>query len=101
MVGKNSGARPGAGRPKGSYTRPQLRDALTHEQIDALVRKAHDMAEQGDTTMLKFILEQVYGKAPQQLEVAGPDGEPLAANLSASDRRAIDSLRDILRQRAA
>lgn len=67
------------GRPKGSITRPQLRDALTQEQIDALVVKAHGMASLGDTTMLKFILEQVYGKAPQQLEVAGPDGEPLAA----------------------
>ena len=61
------GARPGAGRPQGSTTLPKLRDALSAEQIDTLVSKAVTKAEEGDSILLKFILEQVFGKAPQPL----------------------------------
>lgn len=56
------------GRPKGSTTRPQLRDQLTPQRITALVKKAEEMANNGDPIMLKFLLEQIYGKAPQPLE---------------------------------
>jgi hypothetical protein len=66
------GARPGAGRKKGSTTRPQLRDQLTQKQIDALVAKGLERAEAGDSIILKFLLEQVFGKAPQPL--TGADG---------------------------
>jgi hypothetical protein len=71
------GARPGAGRPKGSTNRPQLCNALTQAQIDGLIAKAHDLALGGDPTLLKFILEQIYGKAPQSFEMPG-EGEFVA-----------------------
>jgi hypothetical protein len=61
------GARPGAGRPAGSTTVPRLRDALTKEQVEALVQKALDKANDGDSLLLKFMLEQIFGKAPQPL----------------------------------
>src|SRR5207249_430056 len=54
------GARPGAGRPAGSGT---LRDALTPEQVAKLVKTAVGKAEAGDSLLLKFILEQVYGQS--------------------------------------
>jgi hypothetical protein len=61
------GARPGAGRPAGSSTLPRLRDQLTSEQIDTLVKTAVEKAEAGDSLLLKFMFEQIYGKAPQPL----------------------------------
>jgi hypothetical protein len=48
-----------------STSRPQLRDQLTQEQIDALVRKAVEKADSGESILLKFMLEQIFGKAPQ------------------------------------
>jgi len=94
------GARPGAGRPKGTSNRPQIRDHFTDDDVKEVVEmlKTH-MAE--DMTVLKFVAEQLFGKAPQQLEIGGPDGAPLETNLSASDKAAITELRDLLKQRAA
>ncbi|HVR57231.1 MAG TPA: hypothetical protein VMT72_10435 [Pseudolabrys sp.] len=63
------------GRPVGSTTRPQLRDQLTPRQIEALVEKAVEKAEAGDSILLKFLLEQIYGKAPQPL--TGDKDNPL------------------------
>lgn len=63
------------GRPKGSTNRPILRDQLTPQKITALVKKATELAEAGDSVMLKFLLEQVYGKAVQPL--GNEDGKPL------------------------
>lgn len=61
------GARPGAGRPVGSTTLPKLRDQLTDAQVNTLVKTAVEKAEAGDSILLKFMLEQIYGKAPQPL----------------------------------
>jgi hypothetical protein len=44
-----------------------LRDALTPEQVETLVQKVVEKAEAGDSLLLKFMLEQIYGKAPQPL----------------------------------
>lgn len=62
-----------AGRPKGSYTRPQIKDYLTKENIVELTNKAKEKALEGDPIMLKFLLEQVYGKAPMVVEDPGGD----------------------------
>jgi hypothetical protein len=45
--------------------------------------------------------DQLFGKAAQQLELTGPEGAPLETNSWASDRSTIDSLRNLLKQRAA
>ena len=65
------GARPGAGRPAGSYTRPQIRDYFTKEEIEQLVETLKERATT-DSIILKFLGEQVFGKAPQPL--TGADG---------------------------
>ena len=75
MAGKNGGARPGAGRKPGVTNRPQLRDMLTQDQIDALVAKGIEKADAGDSLMLKFMIEQIFGKAPQPL--TGAEGGPI------------------------
>jgi hypothetical protein len=55
--------------------RPQLRDALTAAQIEALLDRALERADKGDSVILKFLLEQIYGKAPQPL--TGAEGGPI------------------------
>lgn len=60
------GARPGAGRPKGSTTRPQLREYFNKKEIRQLVEDLKERAKT-DSTILKFLGEQVFGKAPQPL----------------------------------
>jgi hypothetical protein len=40
---------------------------LSQEQIDALVAKGIEKADADDSLMLKFMLEQIFGKAPQPL----------------------------------
>jgi len=70
------GARPGAGRPKGSSTKPKIADFLTEAEIKCVVDKAKEKIEAGDVTMIKFILEQLMGKAAQSMDVTS-DGEKL------------------------
>tara|TARA_R110000868_G_scaffold99181_1_gene273047 strand:- start:1165 stop:1431 length:267 start_codon:yes stop_codon:yes gene_type:complete len=67
-MAKKGGKQPGAGRPIGSTTKPRISDYLSEERIRMLVNKAIDTANEGDVTMLKFILEQHFGKAIQPVE---------------------------------
>ena len=72
---------PGAGRPKGSTTRPQIRDYFTDKDIKNLVAKAKEKAEEGNDAMLRTLLEQIFGKPAQALELQGKDGEPITVNI--------------------
>ena len=69
-----------AGKPKGATSKPRLSNYLTEEQVNGLVKKAHEMASEGNETMLKFILEQHFGKAVQT--VAGDVENPLVVKIS-------------------
>ena len=69
-MAKNKG-----GRPKGSTTRPQLREYMTLKEIKELVESAKKKAHEGDTGLMKFLLEQVFGKAVQP--IGNDDGQPL------------------------
>lgn len=69
------GARPGAGRKKGSTTRPQIRDYFTPKEVAELVVQLKERAKT-DSTILKFLGEQVFGKAPQPL--TNDDGDQIA-----------------------
>lgn len=60
------------GRPKGSTTRPKITDHMSMEAIQELAEKALKRAmddEKPDNMLVRFILEQVYGKAPQSMDV--------------------------------
>ena len=69
----HGGAREGAGRPKGSTSKPRFSDYLSPEKAQALADKAIEMANAGDTQMLKFVLEQYLGKAPQSMDITSGD----------------------------
>lgn len=70
------GKRPGAGRPKGSVTRPQLRDYFTEEEVKQMVEmiKTHMV---DDMTLLKFAAEQIFGKAVQPISGDPIDRTPI------------------------
>jgi hypothetical protein len=65
------GARPGVGRKPGVANRPQIRSYFTDKEIEELVATLKERAKT-DSTILKFLSEQVFGKAPQPL--TGPEG---------------------------
>lgn len=61
------GIRPNSGRPKGSTTRPQIRDYFTEEEILDLVKDLKAKAKT-DPNIAKFIAEHIFGKAIQPVE---------------------------------
>lgn len=63
------------GRPLGSTTKPQLRNYITRQEIDEILRVAIEKAKSGNETMQKFLLEQYFGKAPQP--ITGEEGGAL------------------------
>lgn len=70
------GFRPGGGRPKGSTNKLNFRDFINRKDIDRLVKLAIKQAET-KPELLKFVLEQSFGKAPQRVELTGEDGAPV------------------------
>lgn len=73
------GARQGAGRPKGGgkNIRREIQADFSEKDIQRVLDKAHELALKGDSLMIKFLLEQFYGKAPQRVEVSGNAGGPI------------------------
>lgn len=73
------GKQPGAGRPKGSKTRPQLRDFYTLKELEAFVISLKERAET-DSVIAKFVAEQIFGKAVQPL--GGDPENPLVLQIT-------------------
>ncbi len=71
-MSKKGGKREGSGRPKGATTRPQIRDYITKEEVKDLVEACKKQAADGKTDLLKFLLEQIFGRAVQPI---GNDGD--------------------------
>jgi len=64
----------GPGRPK----QKSLRDLLSADQEEELVALAVEKAKE-DPTMAKFVLEQIYGKARQNIGLdGGEEDKPIA-----------------------
>jgi hypothetical protein len=68
------GKREGAGKPKGTKDYKKITSFFTPEEIEQLVKDAKAMAKK-DPLMMKFLIEQLFGKAKQPL--VGEDGEPI------------------------
>lgn len=64
------------GRPRGSNTRPQLKDFFTEEEVKELVYDLRQRAKT-DNKLLKFLAEQIFGRAIQPNEHTGADGKDL------------------------
>lgn len=75
------GARPGAGRKPGvskvTLIKRQIQDHFSDDEVMQLIKDAKKMARKKPEIM-KFLLEQIFGKAPQRMELTGEDGEPIA-----------------------
>ncbi len=77
------GARPGGGRPKGSTSKLKIADFFKGEEIDQLVLEAKLLAfgdgnTKPDKDMVKFIMEQLFGKATQKTITEDEEGNRLA-----------------------
>ena len=57
-----------SGNPKGRPKKFTIKDYITPEDVEVLVKKALELAKDGKTDMVKFLLEQAFGKAPQSID---------------------------------
>ncbi len=71
-MSNRGGKREGAGRPSGSTSRPQIRDFVTADEVKDLVETCKKQAKEGRPELMKFLLEQIFGKAVQPI---GNDGD--------------------------
>mgnify|MGYP001615419416 CR=1 FL=1 len=62
------------GRPIGTTTKPKISDYITEAEVRTLVATAKKQAKM-KPELLKFLLEQIFGKAPQSLELPGREGQ--------------------------
>ena len=77
------GARPGAGRKPGSGNKLRPADFFNGEERDRLIQQAKDLtidAKTGkiDKDMVKFLWEQLFGKATQRQLIEDEDGNSYA-----------------------
>ena len=75
------GPRPNSGRPKGKKNREtslrrRIQEFFTEDEIRDLIDTAKKQARE-KPELLKFLLEQFFGKAPQRVEMTGEDGQPI------------------------
>lgn len=82
-INQNGGAREGAGRPKGSTNKLRATDFFSGEERQRLVLEAKMLAfgdgeTKPDKDMVKFLFEQLFGKAKQTTITEDEDGNKLA-----------------------
>jgi len=85
------GSRPNAGR-KPLYDdeqvsrkmRRKFTDYVSEEEIESVMASALAEAMNGKPEMMKFVLEQVFGKATQRQEHTGADGTALIFQIAES-----------------
>lgn len=76
----NGGKRPGAGRKPGiskaTALKRKIQDYFSEKEVRELIAAAK-IQSRSKPEIMKFLLEQIFGKAPQRLELGGKDGGPL------------------------
>lgn len=70
------GIREGAGRPRGTYNKPRFADFVTPEDVQRLIKKALEMAENGDSAMMRHVLDHCVGRPTQPTDIT-TNGEKL------------------------
>ena len=74
--GKREGAGRRPGPSKNTLLRRKIQDYFAEADVKKLIAAAKKQAYEKPEIM-KFLLEQIFGKAPQQLEIGGKDGSPI------------------------
>ena len=77
-MGKKGGRQPGAGRPKGSTTKPRLMDYWTEKDVEEFFEFLKDNYKE-DMRLMQWVGDHILGKAPQA--ITGEDGSPLVVKL--------------------
>ena len=80
--------------------RKQLVKAITPQDIFDIGEKLKAMALAGDTQAARLLLDHVLGKAPQHIELSGPEGTPLGLSLADLQVSIWESLKDAPEARA-
>ena len=76
------GKRVGAGRKKNSGNqRYKFQSYFTKKEVKDIVKKVKEQAETRPE-LLKLIVEQLFGRSPQRMEMTGKDGEKLTIQIS-------------------
>ncbi len=78
-------------RRMGELRRAAL-EAETPERVAAVIGKLRELATEGDVPAARVYLETVIGRAPQAVEVSGPDGESLGLGLVQVEAAILDAL---------
>lgn len=76
----SGGKRPGAGRPVGSTNKYKIIDFFSDEEVYKLVQSAKRKAKK-DPILMKFLLEQIFGKAKQPLTGGDEDDKPILVTI--------------------
>jgi len=76
------GKRPNAGRKKNSGNQKyKFQSYFTKKEVRDIVKKVKEQAETRPE-LLKLIVEQLFGRPPQRMEMTGKDGEKLTIQIS-------------------
>ena len=78
---KNGGKRQGAGRPKGSTSRPSIFDYWDKGDIKEFFEFLKDNYKE-DMRLMQWVGDHLLGKPPQA--ITGPDGAPLIISFDKS-----------------
>jgi hypothetical protein len=62
--------------------RGKLLECATDDELVRIMRTLGDLAVGGDVAAARLWLEYTLGKAPQAIQLSGPDGEPIGGDLS-------------------
>lgn len=74
------GKQPGAGRPLGSTTKVRISDYFTEAEKKDFFNDLKVRA-QTDTKIALYLAEQLTGKATQNVELGGLDGQPIVVKV--------------------
>lgn len=71
------------GRPIGSGNKPNILDYISLKEVDQLLEKAKELAQRGDSKMISYLLDHMFGKARQNIGLdGGEEGKALIIQLS-------------------
>jgi hypothetical protein len=73
------------GNSKGRPKKFTIKDCITPKQAEGLLKIAVKKAEEGNLDMLKFLLDHLYGKAPQNMTF-GEDGSGIVVNMTVTKK---------------
>lgn len=79
------GRRPGAGRKPGKSKVTEIKrlfqEHFSDKEVNELMSDLKVLIKK-DPDMLKFTLEQIFGKAPQRMEISGDKSNPIVIEVS-------------------